>query len=330
MSLLFEEIDELIEPRVPRGERIDLWQSFGALKMELGGNDTHTREFLLSRLHLFSDGCKACKRANCRTNTVNGEGSVNASVFILADAPCWPDDRTGIPLVGSIGLYASSCTVCHSYDECWKHPDWMKPDPDLCLLQPGVGETVQASRIRQVPQLISPGRLLDETFRKIGLARDHWQALAALRARLGLSSTQPPAANVFVSLLVRCFTPLAEGGYQAPTEEEIKACSTWLEAERKLVSAPVTVCLGDQAAAALGVKRPTSPGVSNTLPDRPEWGHVFATWHPAQILPFSEDCAHGKAARAHLTNTLAAAFTRANAILSPDSTNHELFTSSQS
>lgn len=50
-------------------------------------------------------GCIACPLCASRTNAVPGEGSTNARIMIIGEAPGRDEDRTGHPFVGASGRY---------------------------------------------------------------------------------------------------------------------------------------------------------------------------------------------------------------------------------
>jgi DNA polymerase len=49
--------------------------------------------------------CTLCEIARHRTNTVPGEGSENAEIMFIGEAPGWHEDQQGRPFVGPAGHY---------------------------------------------------------------------------------------------------------------------------------------------------------------------------------------------------------------------------------
>jgi len=49
--------------------------------------------------------CQQCEIAKFRTNTVPGEGTENADILFIGEAPGWHEDQQGRPFVGPAGKY---------------------------------------------------------------------------------------------------------------------------------------------------------------------------------------------------------------------------------
>ena len=68
----------------------------------------------LSELHEEIARCTRCELAKYRTRAVPGEGSENAEIMFIGEAPGWHEDQQGRPFVGPAGqfleqLLASIC-----------------------------------------------------------------------------------------------------------------------------------------------------------------------------------------------------------------------------
>lgn len=62
-----------------------------------------TREKELIALHETINSCRLCPLHETRTNTVPGEGPLNAKLFFIGEAPGAQEDETGSPFVGRSG-----------------------------------------------------------------------------------------------------------------------------------------------------------------------------------------------------------------------------------
>ena len=60
---------------------------------------------VLSELHEEIARCQLCEIAKYRTKTVPGEGSDNAEIMFIGEAPGWHEDQQGRPFVGPAGQY---------------------------------------------------------------------------------------------------------------------------------------------------------------------------------------------------------------------------------
>ncbi len=61
------------------------------------------RKTALQQIHDEISACTKCELYKTRTNAVPGEGSVNATVVFIGEAPGAVEDRTGRPFVGRSG-----------------------------------------------------------------------------------------------------------------------------------------------------------------------------------------------------------------------------------
>ncbi len=59
----------------------------------------------LSELHNEIAVCERCDLYKHRTKAVPGEGSENAEIMFIGEAPGWHEDQQGLPFVGSAGQY---------------------------------------------------------------------------------------------------------------------------------------------------------------------------------------------------------------------------------
>lgn len=114
---------------------------------------------------------------------------------------------------------------------------------------------------RGVPFCGAAGKLLDELLRSGGLKRE----------------------EVFVGNILKCRPP----GNRDPTDEEIEACSPYLQKQIQIIKPKLIVALGRFAARVL-LGRPVSMGRSHsTLADCSYggWhGKLFISYHPAAAL----------------------------------------------
>jgi len=59
----------------------------------------------LSELHNEIASCQRCDLYKYRTKAVPGEGSENADIMFIGEAPGWHEDQQGLPFVGPAGQY---------------------------------------------------------------------------------------------------------------------------------------------------------------------------------------------------------------------------------
>jgi len=59
----------------------------------------------LSELHNEIAVCQRCDLYKYRTKAVPGEGSENAEIMFIGEAPGWHEDQQGLPFVGPAGQY---------------------------------------------------------------------------------------------------------------------------------------------------------------------------------------------------------------------------------
>ena len=62
-----------------------------------------TKEKALKELFTVCRQCKSCELSKTRTSTVFADGSANAKIMLIGEAPGADEDATGIPFVGRAG-----------------------------------------------------------------------------------------------------------------------------------------------------------------------------------------------------------------------------------
>ena len=65
----------------------------------------------LSELHNEIAVCQRCDLYKYRTKAVPGEGSENAEIMFIGEAPGWHEDQQGLPFVGPAGQYLDNLLV---------------------------------------------------------------------------------------------------------------------------------------------------------------------------------------------------------------------------
>ena len=65
----------------------------------------------LSELHNEIAVCQRCDLYKYRTKAVPGEGSENAEIMFIGEAPGWHEDQQGLPFVGPAGQYLDTLLV---------------------------------------------------------------------------------------------------------------------------------------------------------------------------------------------------------------------------
>lgn len=97
------------------------------------------KEKSLEKINLNVKSCEKCRLCKTATNAVPGEGSVNAKVVFIGEAPGYNEDVSGRPFVGRAGklLEESLREIGYKRSEVWigniiKHrpPDNREPLPD--------------------------------------------------------------------------------------------------------------------------------------------------------------------------------------------------------
>ncbi|CAB49606.1 Thermostable uracil-DNA glycosylase [Pyrococcus abyssi GE5] len=123
-----------------------------------------SKEELMKKLEEKIRNCKKCPLWQLRTNPVPGDGSYDAKVMFVGEAPGYWEDQQGLPFVGKAG------------------------------------------------------KVLDELLKGIGLNR----------------------REVYITNIVKCRPP----NNRDPTEEEIKACAPYLDAQIDIIRPRIIVTLG--------------------------------------------------------------------------------------
>ena len=85
--------------------------------MEFIGRECHqsqemTRQKDLDRLHAEIEACEKCPLHRFRLNAVPGEGSVNARLMLVGEAPGAREDESGRPFVGRSGALLTELLSC--------------------------------------------------------------------------------------------------------------------------------------------------------------------------------------------------------------------------
>lgn len=70
----------------------------------------------MERLSRGIQRCRRCERAGTREHAVPGEGSPEAKILLLGEAPGKHEDRTGRPFVGRAGAYLDRALRAHAIE----------------------------------------------------------------------------------------------------------------------------------------------------------------------------------------------------------------------
>ncbi len=181
-------------------------------RIEPGGNLRPAWEALLK------DGrkCTRCDLYKYATQTVFGEGPLDAAIMFVGEQPGDQEDLAGRPFVGPAG------------------------------------------------------QLFDAALEKAGIDR----------------------SAVYVTNAVKHFKFVARGKrriHNKPDAGEIAACHWWIEHERELIRAPVTVALGATAARSLIGKTVTISRAREQPVILPDGGECWVTVHPSFLLRIPEE-----------------------------------------
>lgn len=178
-----------------------------------------------------------------------------------------------------------------SLDQCRRCELWRH------ATQPVAGSGPETARIMMVGEqpgdledlagrvFVGPaGQVLDEAFRRSGVARD----------------------TVFLTNAVKHFKWIAQGKrrlHKTPGQREIEACAGWLEQEMARVRPVVIVALGATALRAI-VGRKVGMRDAMAAPMRLGDAWVVATWHPSYALRVGDEIARENVV-AHIARTVA-------------------------
>jgi uracil-DNA glycosylase len=72
-------------------------------------------QYDLASLNLLANSCKSCPLCEHRTNAVFGDGSPNADLMFIGDAPGYHEDMQGIPFVGEAGKLLTKMITAMQY-----------------------------------------------------------------------------------------------------------------------------------------------------------------------------------------------------------------------
>ena len=78
------------------------WKMKNLLK-NISCNSNQEKENVLNELKKVCSQCKACELHKTRTTTVFADGSADAKIMLIGEAPGADEDATGIPFVGRAG-----------------------------------------------------------------------------------------------------------------------------------------------------------------------------------------------------------------------------------
>ena len=145
------------------------------------------------------------------------------------------------------------------------------------------GATTAADEKERQPLAGEPGKLLANMLAAVDLSRE---------------------TNAYVTNLIKCRPASANGGDRAPTADEAAACRPYLERERVLTGASMTLTLGQIAANALQGRALQEPlAASRGAVHEAGGAKLVATLHPGELLRRGADKALAWAdlclARAH-------------------------------
>ena len=170
-----------------------------------------------------------------------------------------------------------------------------------CGLCQGGRKPVYGNGARQALWIVAAGATTaaDEKERQ-PLAGDPGKLLANMLAAVDLSRE----TNTYVTNLIKCRPASASGGDRAPTADEAAACRPYLERERVLTGASMTLTLGQIAANALQGRALQEPlAASRGAVHDVDGAKLVATLHPGELLRRGADKALAWAdlclARAH-------------------------------
>lgn len=126
------------------------------------------------------------------------------------------------------------------------------------------GATTSADEKERQPLAGEPGKLLANMLAAVDLSR---------------------GSNAYVTNLIKCRPATASGGDRAPTADEAAACRPYVERERVLTGASMTLTLGQIAANALQGKPLQEPlAASRGTVHEVNGARLVATLHPGELL----------------------------------------------
>lgn len=241
-------------------------------KGEGGIEEEHERidTLLLTRIGCRIASCTLCGRCQNKTQTVLGEGTREASLFIVIPEPTWVDDRTGIPLSGLFEIRASRCSGCTHFNSCYEK--LYSGDPvtvyDRCsYTKEGNTNNIKQNLLKESP-IPMPGRTLDKTLRSMDEGRPAWNKMAALLYSYNIGPLHSFPSRVYITSAVKCYSP------NKATRPEREACSPWLHIERSFIKAPVTLAIGEDSMKSI-FSDSIDPTTWNNGDEVTGWGRVY-------------------------------------------------------
>lgn len=192
------------------------------------------------------------------------------------------------PSVTKLRRAAAACRACHLW-KCGTQTVFGEGPGDARIML--VGEQPGDREDKEGRPFVGPaGKLLDDVLDEAGLDRD----------------------NVYVTNAVKHFKwEAAERGerriHKKPNAGEIRACRPWLDAEIRVVSPALVVCLGATAAQALlgrAFRITKDRGKPVQIADGPM---AFATTHPSAVLRVPDSAGRARARREMVADLAAAA-----------------------
>jgi uracil-DNA glycosylase len=140
----------------------------------------------------FVDGCRRCKLAGSRTQIVFGQGSPNADLMFVGEAPGRDEDEQGLAFVGragqlltkiieAIGMKRDDVFICNVL-RC-RPPNNRNPEPDeVAACRPFLEETIRLVAPRAIVTLGTfAAQALLETDEPIGRLRGRWREARGVR-----------------------------------------------------------------------------------------------------------------------------------------------------
>jgi DNA polymerase len=146
----------------------------------------------IAALAQFVDGCRRCKLAASRTQIVFGQGSANADLMFVGEAPGRDEDEQGLAFVGragqlltkiieAIGMKREDVYICNVL-RC-RPPNNRNPEPDeVAACRPFLEETIRLVAPRAIVTLGTfAAQALLETDEPIGRLRGRWREARGVR-----------------------------------------------------------------------------------------------------------------------------------------------------
>jgi len=234
--------------------------------------------------------CDSCTQCNYWVNMYGGavfaDGSEDASVLVVGEAPGQYEQRTLLPFTHFLEWKASRCVSCVRYEKCYP-PSVIRQRaylPELvCSYEPVSDSKVMEDRVADksvVPYTVSS--LLNDAVVKAGLSRDCWNNIRRLYGK------DPVKSPFYITNIVKC-RPVRGGENKAPSVSCSDSCIRWLSGQIELIKPKALLILGAVAGKALLGKSFSITQSSGTivpasdydLPDCVE--EVGFSFHPSAI-----------------------------------------------